>query len=76
MTTEAQVREAERLSKQKRYHFLVLLQVDDKRATEQEMDLFRQIKAAPDGDTLDKFLIRRSVIDLFRRRILFYGDAR
>jgi hypothetical protein len=74
MTTAREAREAERVAAAQRFYLLSLLQVAA-HASATELDIFRKMKAAKTAEDLDKMLAHKTVLAMFGRRVLFYGDA-
>lgn len=74
--TLAEVEDAERRSAIRRFSFLPMLRINEQIASPAQLALYAEIKASKDAKTLDAFLSRKDVNDLFCHRVLFYGDSR
>lgn len=72
---DLRMREAEAAAKRQRFACLPLLKINERIASPAHLALYARIKASKDADVLDVFLADPAVVDLFRIRVLFYGDT-
>lgn len=59
---------------QQRFAFLHMLRINETVASPAELALYARIKNAKSPEALDMILTEKLVLDLFSRRVLFYGD--
>lgn len=63
-------------AQQQRWALRHLLCVDEAIASADDLALAARVKSAATPDAYDTFAQMQDVIDLFRRRVLYFGDAR
>lgn len=69
------VLKAEMAAKAQRFRGLVLLRVDETKASPKEISLFGRIKGCEDAEALDGFLSQKAVVELFARGVFFFAGA-
>lgn len=66
--------QAVKSASEQRFALLHLLRINEDFASPTDLALFARIKAAKDAKALDLILTEKAALDLFSRRVLFYGD--
>jgi len=76
MTTLAQIHDADRCMKVHLVSMMKLAKLNESVARPGDLDLARKLLAVSDGNTLGKVLGRKDVDDLFRRGVIYFGEAK